>query len=515
MARLVVVVLVLLAIAVLVNKYLIGGGDPDPRVKPPARQQEAQSQEQAGGGDLELKPAEQGPALSAPASDTSNSDTPNSDTPASDTVTSAQAAEAAASDFDTAQVTAAVEQGAQSDAEEVLLGSAELTDGISGETSFTVAELEAWLADPKNHVVLKPQLPLGLAAGAAEIQGIESNPLTRAKIELGRQLYFDPRLSSDGTISCASCHAPEFGYAHETRFGVGVRKQEGNRNSPVAYNRILSGAQFWDGRAASLEDQAVGPIANAIEMGNTHEACVASLGEIPGYRAQFEAIFQDGLTIDNVGRALASFERAVVTAPAPWDYYQQLKAFEEAYAADLEVPDEFQEDDPELYAEYQEMKRLAEAHPISESAMRGGALFFSDKAGCTACHLGANFTDEKYHNLGVGMEGVESVESASETTDWGRFAVTKEEVDRGAFKTPTVRNVALTAPYMHDGSQKTLEEVVEWYAKGGHPNPWLSEKVKKLDLTDQDKADLVAFMKEGLTGELPNVQTANLPADGS
>ena len=151
------------------------------------------------------------------------------------------------------------------------------------------------------------------------------------------------------------------------------------------------------------------------------------------------------------------------------------------------------------------LKEASEKHPISESAVRGGELFFSDKSGCTACHLGANFTDEKYHNLGVGMEAAEP--------DLGRFVVTKAEVDKGAFKTPTVRNVAMTAPYMHDGSQATLEEVVEWYAKGGHPNEWLSEKVKKLDLTDQDKADLVAFMKEGLTGELPKVEEDRLLPD--
>ena len=136
---------------------------------------------------------------------------------------------------------------------------------------------------------------------------------------------------------------------------------------------------------------------------------------------------------------------------------------------------------------------------MSDSAKRGRELFFADKAGCTACHVGANLTDEKYHNLGVGMD--------KEKPDIGREEVTKDDKDRGAFKTPTIRNVALSAPYMHDGSQKTLEEVVEWYAKGGHPNPNLSEKIKKLDLTDQDKKDLVEFMKQGCTGDFPKVAT--------
>jgi cytochrome c peroxidase len=139
---------------------------------------------------------------------------------------------------------------------------------------------------------------------------------------------------------------------------------------------------------------------------------------------------------------------------------------------------------------------------MSESAQRGMVLF-AGKANCTACHAGANFTDEQYHNLGVGME--------VEKPDLGRFDVTKEEKDRGAFKTPTLRNIALSAPYMHDGSQKTLAEVVEWYDKGGHPNPWLSDKMKKLNLTEQEKADLVAFMVEGLTGSFPVVRQSRLP----
>ena len=128
--------------------------------------------------------------------------------------------------------------------------------------------------------------------------------------------------------------------------------------------------------------------------------------------------------------------------------------------------------------------------------------FFSERVGCTACHAGANFTDEKHHNIGVGME--------AEEPDAGRFAVTQDESHRGAFKTPTVRNVALTAPYMHDGSQATLEEVVDWYNKGGHPNAQLDEKIKKLNLTDQEKADLVAFMKS-LTGDFPQVERGRLP----
>ncbi|MFG0261311.1 MAG: cytochrome-c peroxidase, partial [Novipirellula sp. JB048] len=198
-------------------------------------------------------------------------------------------------------------------AEEVTLGEGSLLLGIPGEGALTVEELKLWLAKPENHAELKVKLPVGLDAASANIVIPEDNPMTRAKIELGRQLFFDPRLSSDFTVSCASCHDPDQGYAANTQFGVGVRQQEGNRNSPVTYNRIVSKAQFWDGRAESLEDQAVGPIENPIEMGNNHDACVECLSGIEGYKLQFETIFNDGLTIDNVGRALATFERAIVT----------------------------------------------------------------------------------------------------------------------------------------------------------------------------------------------------------
>ena len=379
----------------------------------------------------------------------------------------------------------------------VMLGSPELTAGIPGEGPLTDEQIAAWLDDPTVHAPLDIVLPKGLDKGAGQVKGLEENPLTRAKIELGRQLYFDPRLSSDFTISCASCHDPDEGYSRHTQFGVGVGGQEGNRNSPVSYNRILSDLQFWDGRAGSLEEQAVGPIANPIEMSNTHEACVACLQGIPGYVLQFEEIFGE-LTIETVGQAIASFERAIVTGPTPFDYQESLDAY-----AGID-PETLKEDDPELYAEYELAVRAAAANPMSESALRGMRLFFSDKGSCSACHVGPNLSDELYHNLGVGMD--------VDDPDLGRYVVTGEEKDKGAFKTPTIRNVEFSAPYMHDGSQKTLEEVVEWYAKGGHPNPWLDEKIKKLDLTDQDKADLVEFML-ACSGEFPLVERGRLPSD--
>jgi len=387
-------------------------------------------------------------------------------------------------------------------AETVVLGDPSLTSGIPGEGAVSVEELKKWLANPENHAPLEVELPKGLDAGKGNIYIPEDNPMTRAKIELGRQLYFDPRLSSDGTISCASCHDPAHAYAAPTQFGVGVRGQEGGRNSPVAYNRILSREQFWDGRAVSLEDQAVGPIANPIEMGNDHQTCTQTLSQIPGYKVQFDAIFDDGITILNVGKALATFERALVTGPAPYDYENDLRTFKKLFADDLEDLDALQEDDPEMFENYTSLTKAVDANPMSESAKRGMTLFFG-KANCTACHVGANFADEQYHNLGVGME--------ADQPDLGRFEVTKDEKDKGAFKTPGLRNIAASGPYMHDGSQATLEEVMKWYNIGGHKNPWLSDKMKPLNLTDQELKDVVAFMVEGLTGEFPKVETGRLP----
>ncbi len=389
-------------------------------------------------------------------------------------------------------------------AETVKLGDPSLTAGIPGKKDLTVSDIKKWLSNPKNHETLEVELPEGLAAGASAIVIPEDNPLTRAKIELGRQLYFDKRLSSDGTISCASCHDPEQGFGAHTQFGVGVRGQEGGRNSPISYNRILSSLQFWDGRADSLEAQAVGPIANPIEMANTHEQAVKTLKGIEGYRIQFEKIFpKTGVHIDNVGKAIAAFERTIVTGKSPADVFEDYRAFLTNFKSEIEDLKAFKEDDPDSYNEFMKRKKAFENSKMSESATRGREIFFtSERGNCTACHVGANFTDEKYHNLGVGMD--------KEKPDLGRYEITKDEKDKGAFKTPTVRNVALTAPYMHDGSQKTLEEVVEWYAKGGHANAHLSDKVKKLDLSEQDKKDLVEYMK-ALTGPFPVIETGRLP----
>jgi len=310
-------------------------------------------------------------------------------------------------------------------------------------------------------------LPLGLQADSAYVP--ENNPLTEKKIELGRKLYYDPRLSKDGTISCATCHAPEKGFSDGRPNSAGIGGQTGSRNAPTVMNRLFSKEQFWDGRAADLEEQALGPVQNPIEMGHTVDGMVSNLNAVQGYAAEFAAAFGGaGITGERVAQAIASFERTVLAGNAPYDRYQ-----------------------------------AGDKSALGQSAIRGMEIF-NDKArgNCVTCHAGFNFTDESYHNLGVGME--------KPTPDWGRFGITKLETDRGAFKTPTLRNVTQSSPYMHDGSEATLLDVVKLYDQGGKPNKWLSKEIKPLHLTDQDRADLVAFL-EGLTGEVRGRERPTLP----
>ncbi len=239
---------------------------------------------------------------------------------------------------------------------------------------------------------------------------------------------------------------------------MGVRGQVGGRSAPSVIN--LSYAQngvFWDGRAKSLEDQAKGPIANPIEMANTHEAVAAKLNTIPGYRDQFQQVFgSPDVTIDNVAKAIAAFERTIISGNAPWDRFMK-----------------------------------GETTALSDSAKPGWELF-QNKANCIKCHAGFNLTDNAYHNLGVGFD--------KPNPDLGRYEVTKAGEDRGRFKTPTLREITYTGPYMHDGSHQTLEEVIEFYNKGGVKNPQLDVEMKPLNLTAAEKADMVAFLKS-LNGE--------------
>ena len=297
-------------------------------------------------------------------------------------------------------------------------------------------------------------------AGLPPVPHPKDNPPTAEKISLGKQLFFDGRLSADNKVSCASCHDPAKGYSNGDQFATGVEGQKGGRNSPTIINSAYAKLQFWDGRAQSLEDQAMGPVQNPIEMKMTAEAVVAKLNAIEGYKKQFQQVFGSDVTSDGLAKAIAAYERTVLSGDAPYDKF---KAGDKA--------------------------------ALSEAAARGMKLFFG-KANCSACHAGASFTDNSFHNIGV------------PGTDEGRTAINKSAGDKGAFKTPTLREIARTAPYMHDGSLKTLEEVVAHYNKGGTPHPQLDEELFPLKLTDAQVADLVAFLKEGLASASYPAHTA-------
>lgn len=305
-------------------------------------------------------------------------------------------------------------------------------------------------------------------AGLKPVKWPAANPPSAAKIELGKQLYFDGRLSKDGTVSCASCHDPKKGFSNGERFATGVGGAKGGRSAPSVINAAYYRQQFWDGRAASLEEQALGPIQNPIEMAETLESVVKKLSAIEGYRSQFKDVFGSDVTSDGIGKAIAAYERTILSGNAPYDAF-----------------------------------KAGDKTALSEIAERGRKLFFS-KANCSACHSGPNFSDNSYHNVGIGMD--------QKKPDPGRVVVSRLEGDRGAFKTPTLREIARTAPYMHDGSLKTLEDVVEHYIKGGIANDYLDEDLFPLRLTADDKKDLVTFLVEGLSSpDYPDHKPPKLP----
>jgi cytochrome c peroxidase len=351
-------------------------------------------------------------------------------------------------------------------------------------------EIRERLAAPDAHTSFVPERPLGITDDLADHIPAD-NLLTPAKVDLGRQLFFDRRLSRDGSVSCATCHDPAKGWADAAPVSTGLGGQTGGRSAPTVVNRMLGATQFWDGRAASLEEQAVGPIANPIEMGFTHEDAVARVSAIPGYAMQFQAVFGGRVDIDRIGMAIAAFERTILSGANKNDYFERaLPLFEYE-------PDE--DEDPEFLARVERILMLEETHRMSLQAENGRGLFFG-KAGCSACHVGQDLTDELFHNIGIAT-GV----------DLGRAAVSGEGSHTGAFKTPSLRNILHTAPYMHDGSKATLMDVVRHYNLGGDGNAHLSDKVFPLGLTEQEMQDLVRFMEEALTGHVTEVEVPRLP----
>lgn len=330
----------------------------------------------------------------------------------------------------------------------------------SGDPSLVSVERVKPLGPPMRF----PPPPLGLPV----VPVPADNPATPKTIELGQKLFFDNRLSFNNSISCASCHNPRLTFTDGRSHSVGVGGKSGQRNAPTVLNAAYDKTQFWDGRAKTLEEQVGGPMANTVEMNQPHQVAVTKLNADPQLRREFKDAFGPGpVTLGKIEQAIASFERTLVSGNSPFDRYE--------FGGDK--------------------------HALSPAAIRGLAVFRDPKRGnCAACHLiedkYALFTDGLFHNIGVG------VNDQGELTDLGRYNETKRESDKGAFKTPSLRDVALTAPYMHDGELKTLKEVVDFYAGHGNSNPYLDKRISAITLSGRDRQDLVEFLKS-LSSEPP------------
>ena len=301
-----------------------------------------------------------------------------------------------------------------------------------------------------------------------KMQHPADNPWSKGKEDLGRMLYFDPRLSQSNWISCMTCHHPGLGWGDGLPRPNGHGQKELDRHSPTIINSGYFEAQFWDGRAKSLEEQALGPISSQVEMRQDLGELVKELNAIPGYVRLFKKVFpKEGINKITIAKAIGTFERSVVSKNAPYDKY---------FAGDKSA--------------------------MSSSALNGMRLFFG-KAKCSICHNGPAFTDSQFHNIGVKQHGPLK-------EDLGRYNVTKDDFDKGAFKTPGLRHITRSGPYMHDGSESTLEEVVEFYDRGGDVAENRSPFITPLGLTGSEKKDLVEFMK-ALEGEPIIIPLPELP----
>lgn len=283
------------------------------------------------------------------------------------------------------------------------------------------------------------------------------NALTAEKISLGRRLFFDRRLSNSGKLSCAGCHDPSRSFSSAAKGVSEVDAALVRRDIPAIFNRAWGESFFWDGRVTTLEEQVIQPILNPRELGMTPDRVLA-LVRSADYRSRFVEAFGVEPQLPHVARALATYVRTIVSGDSPYDRFV-----------------------------------AGASSALSEEARRGLVLFNS-KGGCTGCHRGPNFTDEQFHNTGVAWR-------TGTLTDEGRARVTHRDEDRGAFKTPTLRQVALTAPYMHDGSFQTLEDVIDHYDSGGVRAPGLDPRIHALKLQGAEKRDLAAFLR-ALTGKV-------------
>ena len=318
-----------------------------------------------------------------------------------------------------------------------------------------------------------------------------NNPMTAEKVVLGEMLFFDKRLSASGSVSCAVCHDPANAFTDHQTVSTGTSGNTGTRNAPTILNAMFNEQLFWDGRAGSLEEQAKQPLTNPLEMGmGSYEVVVERVSAIPEYQKEFRRVFgSEGITIETIVKAIAAYERTQLSGDSPFDRFI-----------------------------------AGDENAITEAQKRGWKLF-SGKAKCIDCHSYSTdspfFTDFKFHNSGLGLTNSNFEVLAGrakeiridkknnspallahnpEFSELGRFLVTKQPADIATFKTPTLRDVELTTPYMHSGTFKTLLEVVRFYNQGGEKNPYLDQKIRPLGLTDDEISDLVEFLR-GLTSD--------------
>ena len=294
----------------------------------------------------------------------------------------------------------------------------------------------------------RPEIPVGLDL---YLPVPEDNPLRPDRVALGRRLFFDPVLSRDRSLACAGCHDPERAFTDGRALSVRVSGRVGTRSVPTIVNRAYGSAFFWDGRISTLEEQVLQPIQDPKELDMSLKDVLTRLRRDREYSERFQAVFGRIPTDVDLANALASYVRTILSGDAPIDRY---------LGGDLDA--------------------------LSDRA-RDGLRVFQGKANCSECHLGPTFTDERFHNTGVAWQD-------GNLLDQGRFIVTGNEEDRGAFKVPTLRNVERTAPYMHDGSLATLEEVIEFYNRGGNANPYLDMELRPLHLTTEEKEALLALL---------------------
>ena len=288
--------------------------------------------------------------------------------------------------------------------------------------------------------------PLGVP-DVEDIEYPDGEPPSEAEIHLGKVLFFDKRLSINDRVSCASCHNPNLGLGDGMALGIGAMGSRLRRNTPHLYNLAWNVVFFWDGRTTSLEEQALQPIQSSDEMNMPLDTLVRKLKKAPYYIETFQKVYPESeITPENIAKALAAFERTIISNNSPFDRYMK-----------------------------------GDESSMSPAAIRGMTLF-GGKASCIACHDGPNFTDNSFHNIGVGGE------------DAGRANITNDPTMVGAFRTAGLRNVLLTAPYMHNGSKKTLEDVIRFYAQGGENKEGISALIKPLNLTESEIADLIAFL---------------------